>query len=252
MRRLSIKAGVEEAGRWIDIIYPPRCAVCGRFLSTGDSDVICPECRSGLRKAHSPLCSRCGVPFDTGPKEDRLCERCLRDPPSYKAARALYVYEGPMVEAVHRFKYAGKTHLAGIFGPLLAESARACLPPESDPLIVPVPLHVKRLRKRGFNQSLLLARHVEDLTGFALDSLSLRRVRETPSQAALGKDKRRVNVREAFAVKSSLAIKGRDVLLVDDVSTTGSTLDACSRTLLRSGARRVFGLTLARAPAHRA
>lgn len=240
---------MEEIRRWIDLVYPPRCAVCSGFLSKGSNDVVCPECRASLRTVHSPMCRRCGLPFHAGPDEDRLCESCMRRPPAYEAARAVYVYEETAIKAVHRFKYSGRTRLAEVFGPMLARLAREWLPAGIEPLVMPVPLHLRRLRERGFNQSLLLARHVGALPGYELDYQSLCRVRHTPSQSALDRDRRRQNVRAAFAVKRPSAVKGRDVLLVDDVSTTGSTLDACSRALLRSGARRVYGLTLARAPA---
>ena len=240
---------MEEVRRWIDLVYPPRCAVCEQFLHPGGARDLCLECRNGLKKVRSPLCPRCGVPFETGTGEDRLCERCLRMPPAYEAARGLFVYEGAALDAVHRFKYGGKTRLAGILAPRLPELARAWLPSGIRPLVIPVPLHLRRLRVRGFNQSLLLARHLAALPGFELDYLALRRSRHTPPQAALGRDRRRGNVQAAFEVASPVSVKDRDILLVDDVSTTGSTLDACSRALLRAGARRVFGLTLARAPA---
>lgn len=240
---------MEEVRRWIDLVYPPRCAVCERFLHPGEGRGICLDCMEGMKEVRSPLCVRCGVPFEAGTGEDRLCGRCLREPPAYEAARSLLVYEGAALEAVHRFKYGGKTRLAEILGPGLAGLARSWLPVDLRPLVVPVPLHPRRLRERGFNQSLLLARHVADLPGFDLDYLSLRRSRHTPPQAALGRDRRRGNVQAAFDVEAPAAVEDRDILLVDDVSTTGSTLEACSLALRRAGARRVFGLTLARAPA---
>ena len=240
---------MEEIRRWIDLVYPPRCAVCERFLGSKEDPGICSDCREGLREVCSPLCLRCGVPFDAGTGEDRLCGRCLREPPSYDAARGLLVYEGTALEAVHRFKYGGKTRLAGLLGPRLADLARAWLLPGLHPLVVPVPLHLKRLRERGFNQSLLLARHVAAPQGWELDALVLRRSRWTPPQAALGKRQRRGNVRDAFVVETPQTVRGRDVLLVDDVSTTGSTLEACARALRQAGVGKVFALTLARAPA---
>ncbi|MCF8062014.1 MAG: ComF family protein [Deltaproteobacteria bacterium] len=249
MKHSSARESREEVRRWIDLVYPPRCAVCERFLQPGEARGICPGCRDGLKEAGPPLCPCCGVPFEAGTGENRLCERCLRERPAYEAARSLFVYEGAALEAVHRFKYGGKTRLAKIFGPRLAGLARTWLPPDVQPLVVPVPLHLRRLRERGFNQSLLLARHVAAQPGCALDFLALRRNRYTPPQAALGRDERRGNVQAAFEVETPAAVQDRDILLVDDVSTTGSTLDACSRALLRAGARRIFGLTLARAPA---
>jgi ComF family protein len=242
---------MEQIRRWVDLVYPPRCAVCGDFLSPGFAEVMCSECRGALRRVETPLCMRCGVPFNTGPAEDRICESCLRGPHAYEGARALYVYEDIAIESVHRLKYSGRTRLVEVFGPELAKLALEWLPAGIKPLVIPVPLHIKRLRERGFNQSLLLARHVAALPGYELDYLSLCRIRNTPSQSALDRDHRRQNVQAAFAVRRPAAINRRDVVLVDDVSTTGSTLDACSRTLLKSGATRVYGLTLARAPVRR-
>lgn len=235
--------------RLVDLIYPPRCPVCGGFFTREAGDMICSGCLGDLRRVGSPMCRRCGVPFGEGPESDRLCEACLREPPAYEAARALYLYEDKAIQAVHSFKYSGRTVLAEYFGPMLARLAREWLPAGMKPLVMPVPLHPRRLRERGFNQSLLLARHVAAGGGCELDYAVLRRVLNTPSQSALDREHRRENVRSAFAVKKPGVVKDRDVILVDDVSTTGSTLDACSRALLKSRARRVFGLTLARAPA---
>ncbi|MGD8388838.1 MAG: ComF family protein [Desulfobacteraceae bacterium] len=235
---------------WIDLLFPPRCAACDRFLAPEEGHGVCAVCRSEFLEVKSPLCIQCGVPLITGPPEDRLCEACLRKPPAYEVCRAVFVYQGPLLQVIHRFKYAGKARLADILGPWLGGLARKCLPEGMNALVMPVPLSPRRLRERGFNQSLLLARHVAKEKGLPVDFLSLRRVRDTPPQAALGRDARRTNVRAAFAVTDPGGVKERDIVLVDDVSTTGSTLDACSRALLRAGARRVFCLVLARAPVH--
>jgi ComF family protein len=189
------------------------------------------------------------VPFETGPKEERHCESCLRSPPAYSESRALFVYEGALLEAVHRFKYGGKAHLAKQFGPLLAEFAGKWLPKDLEALVMPVPLYPRRLRQRGFNQSLLLARYVDKLPGLSLDYLSLRRIRDTVPQVSLGRTERRKNVVQAFGVTDEAAVKGRNVLLVDDVSTTGSTLNACSSALMKAGADKIYCLLLARTPA---
>jgi ComF family protein len=244
---------MKEIKRWLDLVYPPRCPVCKAFVDRGSGDdLICPECAEAFTRVAPPLCRRCGLPLNAGPPEERLCEACLLRPPAYEAARALYVYEGTAVEAVHRFKYSGVIRLAEVFGPMLARLALERLPGDMKrPLVMPVPLHLERLRRRGFNQSLLLARHVASLPGYELDYLALCRIRPTPSQSTLDRDLRRRNVKAAFEVRRPPAVKGRDVVLVDDVSTTGSTLDACSRALLKAGALRVYGLTMARAPAHR-
>jgi ComF family protein len=235
-----------------DIIYPPRCVVCGRFLWKGPlvretrSAFFCPDCMADFHCISSPLCPICGQPFSSEVMEDHLCEDCLRKRPFYEAAWAPYRYEGAILKGIHRLKYGAKGFLADALGPLLAQFAKERLDGSRSVLIMPVPLHPKRLRERGFNQSLLLARHVSRRIHIDLDFLSLRRVRYTPPQASLAKHQRLQNVQGAFELKNSDAVKGRSILLVDDVVTTGNTLNECARILRKAGAEKVFGLSLAR------
>jgi len=151
-----------------------------------------------------------------------------------------------MMSALHQFKYDGKSAMADSLGPLLAAFAGAWMPGWKDVLVMPVPLHVKRLRERGFNQSLLLARHISSALKCELDFLSLRRVKHTRPQAGLKSSERRKNVRSAFQALKPAAVKGRFIVLVDDVATTGNTLNECARVLRRAGAYGVYGLVLAR------
>jgi ComF family protein len=160
--------------------------------------------------------------------------------------RAPYVYAGPLMTAIHRFKYNSGTHLASPLGGLLSAFARTLLPCPKEFVTVPVPLHKHRLRERGFNQSLLLARVVSSELETSLDCLSLIRKRDTISQTGLGAKQRRSNVVNAFSVTSASIFKDKQVLLVDDVITTGCTLNECARTLKKSGALEVVCLALAR------
>jgi ComF family protein len=148
--------------------------------------------------------------------------------------------------AIHQFKYARKRHLANSLGFLLTSFARKWLDKTDGILMMPVPLHPRKLRERNFNQSLLLARYAAPLLRTELDFLSLRRIKYTQPQTGLKSDERRKNVRGAFLVVNRKAVKGQSVLLVDDVTTTGSTLNECARTLKRAGAGEVFCLTVAR------
>jgi len=149
--------------------------------------------------------------------------------------------------AVHELKYGKKTYLARSFGPLLASYAATWLGDHGNALVVmPVPLHPRRLRERGFNQSLLLARHVAAKLGADLDCLSLRRTRFTQPQTGLTGEERKKNVRKAFAVAEKAAIEKRSVLLIDDVATTGSTLNECAGALKKAGVKEVLCLVLAR------
>jgi ComF family protein len=237
---------------FIDLIYPPRCSICENFLwknrAKRDQQELffCEPCFYGFSEITSPLCPLCGRPFVSEVDEDHLCEDCLRKRPYYNAMRAPYLFEGGIMEAIHQFKYARKSHLANSLGLLLTSFARRWFDRTEGALMMPVPLHPRKLRERGFNQSLLLGRYAAPLLGTELDFLALRRIRYTQPQTGLKSDERRKNVRGAFEVVEGRIVKGRSVMLVDDVTTTGSTLNECARTLKRAGAKEVFCLTLAR------
>jgi len=234
----------------LEIIYPPRCAVCGVFLKRdGQVDVrdFCPACLGEFKRIASPFCPLCGRPFTSRAGEDHPCEECMSAGPVYDMLRAPFLYEGALMEAIHQFKYGQKMHLGHTLGRLMAEFAQGWLGTGENLVLMPVPLHTKRLRKRGFNQSLVLARHAAGRMGAELDYLSLKRVRHTQPQTGLGKDDRSRNVRKAFALFGPEAVKGRHVVLVDDVATTGSTLNECAKVLKRAGCGSVRCLVLARA-----
>jgi len=236
----------------IDLIYPPRCGVCQAFLweNRANHDGLeigfCRDCYHAFEKVSSPLCPSCGRPFASAGGEDHACGHCLAKRPYYDIARAPYLFEGPLMTAVHDLKYAKKSHLAQSLGPLLASFAESWLGRDSSLLVMPVPLHPRRLRERGFNQSLLLARHVASRLGADIDYLSLQRTRSTRPQTQLTSDERRKNVRRAFSVAEKKELKRRSVLLIDDVATTGSTLNECARALKKAGVKEVYCLVLAR------
>jgi ComF family protein len=237
----------------LDLIYPSRCLICQDFLDGNSLDMdharvsFCRACFNNFQEVTSPLCPLCGRPFLSGIDVDHLCEDCLRKRPFYEAAAAPYIFEGPVMAAIHQFKYAGKSHMAKSLGPILGEFAAKWLHSREGILTMPIPLHPKRLRERGFNQSLLLARHVGRELYTELDFLSLRRVRYTKPQTGLGKEERRKNVRRAFELRGAQSVKGKTILLVDDVATTGNTLNECAKVLKRAGAEKVLCLVLARA-----
>ena len=235
----------------LDLIYPPRCPVCGVFLydekaSHEEGSSFCGACLTSFLPIQSPLCPVCGRAFRVGNPANHVCEDCLRKRPFFKEARAPYLYEGRLMTAIHEFKYGGKTFLAKPLGLLLSSFTKTWLEPNEGLLMMPVPLHPRRLRQRGFNQSLLLAREVAKALNADLDFLSLKRIRYTKPQTELGSEERSRNVRRAFQVSKREVVKGRSVVLVDDVATTGSTLNECSRALKKAGCREVFCLALAR------
>jgi len=237
----------------IDIIYPPKCAICGKFLSRQSLPKeiyvphFCPACTNGFCSITSPLCPVCGMPFASDFREDHTCEGCLTKRPFFEAARAPYRYEGTIVKAVHQFKYGAKRFLADSLGPLLARYAKGWIKEQGALLTMPVPLHPKRMRERGFNQSLLLARHVARELQTDLDFLTLKRLRFTLPQTGLRKKERQHNVRGAFVLQGQGSVKRRTILLVDDVATTCATINECARVLMGEGADKVFCLTLAKA-----
>jgi ComF family protein len=233
----------------MDLIYPPRCPICRKFLQQANDRHgfgFCKTCFEGFTEITAPVCPTCGRPFLTTEGGDHHCEACLRKRPFYDIARAPYLYDGPLMSAIHAFKYSGKSRLAHPLGVLLSSFAKPWLEAMTDLLVMPVPLHPRRLWERGFNQSLLLARHVVSGLGSDLDFLSLRRVRDTRPQTGLKSEERRKNVRGAFDVRDRSAVSRRTVVLVDDVATTGNTLNDCARALKKAGARDVYGLVLAR------
>ena len=208
---------------------------------------FCGGCRARIRLITAPLCPSCGIPYPIDDGPDHLCGRCLLNKPPVVAARSYGVYEAVLHDAVHAFKYGGNLTLGERLGRLMADHEYPSFRIEDYDLVVPVPLHRRRLRQRGFNQSVLLAREISKRRGIPLDFLALRRVVDTESQAGLKKDERRSNMKRAFDVPDPERIRGRRVLLVDDVHTTGSTLGECANTLLRGGAESVGALSLARA-----
>ncbi|MFO7987667.1 MAG: ComF family protein [Desulfatiglandaceae bacterium] len=239
--------------QFIDIIYPPRCAICREFLvknpllDHGTALPFCPACAADFRPLTPPLCPICGTPFGSTIQDNHPCGTCLARRPWYDAAGAPYLYDGTLLKAIYGLKYGKKNFLADALGPVLATFAKRWVNEAPFQLVMPVPLHKKRLRERGFNQSLLLARPVAKALAAKLDFLSLKRVKHTLPQTGLTQNERRKNIRRAFQVIDEAAVRKKAIVLVDDVATTGNTLNECARVLKRAGAGRVHCLTLARA-----
>ena len=227
-----------------DFFFPPRCLLCRNFLIAPHETYFCSPCSEALPLISGPLCPRCGMPFVSPEGADHLCSRCIGKDPAFDTARAVGIYAGALRQAIHLFKYNSRSLLAAPLGIVLAEQGRGLLEHEHD-VIMPVPLHARRIRQRGFNQSLVLARQVGKLWGVAVAAEGLERTRWTDPQTMLHERQRLRNVRDAFSCRTT-AVEKKSILLVDDVYTSGSTVNECAKVLKRSGARRVDVLTLAR------
>lgn len=225
------------------VLLAPACAACDTPLEAPSRGAVCAACWDAVRPLAPPLCDTCGEPLPSWrvlSVEHGRCPRCRRRPGSIAKSRSIGAYEGRLRSIVHALKYEGRRSLARRLAQLMRERGADVL--DGADLVVPVPLHRSRLRSRGFNQAADLARHL----GVPLTH-ALRRTRATASQADLPASRRHANVRDAFTLRTADAIAGACVVLVDDVCTTGATLEACAGVLKQAGAREVRALTAARA-----
>jgi len=219
----------------VDFLFPVHCLACG-----SEGSYICRSCGRTLPRLLPPVCLKCGRPLI---RDDR-CSVCARWKLEIDGIRSVFVFQGLVRRAVHQFKYNNLRALAFPLADLVAGDLKARPLPVD--VVVAVPLHRRRLRGRGYNQSALLARELSQMVGLPLVEGSLVRVKDSPAQVkAAGADERRENVRGAFSCRDG-QMSGRHVLLIDDVCTTGATLDACAVALKAAGASSVWGLTLAR------
>jgi ComF family protein len=227
-------------------LYPPTCAGCGEPVAPAEPLGFCPRCRDSLELGGSPCCPTCGLPLSPEAPEPYQCGACLEGLYRFDRARAAGPYRGLLREVIHRFKYEGHISLARPLAQLLLPVARELCTLHEIHVVVPVPLHPRRLRDRGFNQAALLARRVGSSINLPVRYTVLRRRRWTAPQIGLSPRERAQNVRGAFAVSEPALVRSRGVMLVDDVFTTGETVDQCVRELKRGGAREVVVLTVAR------
>ena len=231
----------------LDILFPPLCHGCKAFIPSAGELHLCPACRAGSPVIASPLCPVCGGPFLTEGGIDHRCGSCIDEPPPFAAARAAVQFDGPVRNLIHTFKYHKQVRHCRPLALLVAEELREFAAASAADIIIPVPLHVKRLRERSFNQAILLGEVLARKWRLPLSRSNLCRIRWTEPQINLKAEERRENVRGAFAVKFPGAVRGLRVILVDDVYTTGSTVAECARTLKKAGAEAVFVVTVARA-----
>src|SRR5947207_13278384 len=230
-------------GRALDIALPTLCPAC-RDPVGGNG--LCAPCWSKLSLIAPPYCERLGIPFAYDPGPGVLSMQAITDPPAYHRARAAVRYDDVARTLVHALKYGDRLDLAPTMGRWMARAGRELLA-DADALI-PVPLHWRRLWARRFNQSALLAHIIANASGRMVSHRALKRVKATPQQVGLDKSERSQNVQGAFRVPAAgrAEVTGRRLLIIDDVLTSGATVDACARALLRAGATSVDVLVFAR------
>ena len=235
-------------GNWLldclmGVLFAPVCAACQEVLERPSLGAVCPACWASIRPLSDPLCETCGDALPSWRDDGRRrCARCSRHPRIVTIGRAVGAYEGSLREILHALKYNGRRSVARPLAMLMTKAGGAVL--NGADIVVPVPLHIGRQYRRGFNQAAELARHLD------LPSVrALRRRRATVTQTDLPEAERHRNVSGAFCVRrlARRRVHGAIVVLIDDVSTTGATLDACAGALLAAEAREVRALTAARA-----
>lgn len=229
----------------LNLLFPPQCLNCD--VRVPEHGTLCLPCWQQVQFISDPMCACCGLPFDYDIGSHALCADCLHTLPPYAHARSAFRYDEHSRRLITSFKYADQTHLANIYGAWLANAGGELLA-QTD-VIVPVPLHYWRFVQRRFNQSALLAHALTRKTGIKNLPDALRRSRSTVPQTGLTRKQRESNVKGAFIINPRYAdmIKGKNILLIDDVMTTGSTIKQCTKSLLKAGAMQVNVLTLARA-----
>jgi len=223
----------------LNILFPQSCPICGSSSINHKIAPICLGCWQDISPYNGTMCSRCGKPLisDTA----TICGDCIKDEPPFRYAKSYGLYEGGLEVAIKEMKYHGVKRLSLSLSELLLQ-----LPMPSVDAIIPVPLHGRRLRERGFNQSALIAKGISKRLHRPLLINTLIRTRYTVPQVTLTAREREKNIKGAFSINNSEDIQGKDIMLIDDVLTTGATVRECSKMLKKAGAGDIYVITLAR------
>ncbi|WP_435547922.1 ComF family protein [Desulfobacterium sp. N47] len=260
-------------------VFPSKCIVCGSFFhvfSENDpvhqknysdkkyeienitfervmSPFLCSSCLVDYLPVESPFCSSCGIVFKSREGTDHICQKCIEHPKRFGKARSVFLYSKSVMEVIHSFKYKGKLQLADPLELLLFSVLIRYWGLNDFDLVVPVPLHPKRFRSRGFNQAYILVKNFKKLAelitaapaGFDIGRDILQRTKWTQPQTGLGREERIKNIKGAFTVNKHCKVKKTRILLIDDVYTTGATADECAKALFEAGVQSVDVLTIA-------
>lgn len=233
----------EEVLRAVEnAVFPPACPICGkpRVIKNGIRLNICPWCRERITYVDEPACLKCGKKLD----DDReYCTDCQKIKHVYNQAVSLYEYSDDIKQSIYRFKYHNKQEYAGVYAEELARKCGQVIRNWNPDIIMPVPIHASKLKQRGYNQAALIARELARLIGIAVDEQYIRRVRKTLPMKELNNSERVKNLQNAFQIYDNGIIYNK-VLIVDDIYTTGATIDACARCLKDYGVKSVYAVTL--------
>jgi len=224
--------------KFLNILFPETCPVCKNAATDHKTAPICSDCWQSVSPYEGPMCRRCGKPLVSD--VSTTCGECLEDGPAFSYARSFGLYEGVLKKAISLLKFYGIKRLSKPLSDIILHIEM----PRVD-AVIPVPLHEKRLRQREFNQSALLAKYLAKSLGIVMMLNCLVKVRDTMPQVGLRSQDRRKNIKKAFDIKQRELIEGKNIMLVDDVVTTGATVRECSRILKKAGARNIYVITLA-------
>ena len=225
--------------RVLDFIYPARCPVCDDVLPAGMHG-ICAGCHTYIQYIREPRCMRCGKPLE---EDEEFCGDCRDNSRSFEAGRALFVYDGIMQESMARFKYSSRREYGAVYAEELYRHYGSWVKQTGAGMLVPVPVHPARYRRRGYNQAEIFANELSRLSGIPVDNRLLMRVKNTRPQKELDDKERVHNLNNAFQIMGD-SVKYRRVLLTDDIYTTGTTIDECAGALKAGGVSNVYFLTV--------
>lgn len=246
--KIMIRAGRKAARGLLNMLYPPTCPLCERLLPmfSGDADTdesggICPECAKSLQPVGDIHCLKCGK--ELSDEKQQYCYDCKRLRHEFEQGAAAFVYSDAVKRSVYRFKYKGQREYAKWYGKMLALHCKRQIGLWQPEVIVPVPLHKSRYRKRGYNQAALMARELGGRLGIPVREDYLMRIRNTAPMKQLSENGRAKNLENAFFISDN-SVKYKKVMLVDDIYTTGATMDACARALKLHGVLSVYCVSL--------
>ena len=242
-----LAAGVRLQGKsMLELVYPPQCLACD--VATSEPFGLCSRCWSGLKLISKPYCLRLGTPFSVDYGADMLSPAAIADPPRFDTGRAVALHDGVAKDLVSRFKYGERLDMSRLMARMMVQAGQDVL--DGADLIVPVPMHRFRLWRRRYNQAAVLALAIGQMTTIPVSLNALQRVKNTVAQVGLRRNERRANLVGAFRVApgAQMSLEGRHIVLIDDVRTTGSTLNACAHLLRKAGASRIDVLTFTLVP----